>query len=197
RINTAVDAISDSGVASTEQMAITAPYWVKLERDIAGNFNGYYSSDGVNWQPMTWNPQYVTMSSVVYIGLALTSHDNSTICKAIISDVRISGNVSPLWASQDIGIPSNDAEPLYVAVSNAAGTSAVVVHDDPDAATIDTWTEWVIPLQAFAEKGINLTDVDRIAIGLGTRGNTTAPGGSGRIFIDDIRLYRSREAAEQ
>ncbi|MHC4326299.1 MAG: LamG domain-containing protein, partial [Planctomycetota bacterium] len=38
RINTAVDAISDTSVASTEQMAITAPYWVKLERDIAGNF---------------------------------------------------------------------------------------------------------------------------------------------------------------
>jgi len=72
----------------------------------------------------------------------------------------------------------------------------VVVYDVPAAAQIDTWTEWVIPLQAFADKGIVLTDVDRITIGLGNRDNMTIPGGSGKIFIDDIRLYRPKEAAE-
>ena len=196
RINAAVDAVSDTGVATTEQMAITAPYWVKLERDISGNFRGYYSSNGTNWQPMAWNPQYISMISSVYIGLVLTSHNNSAACEAKFSNVRITGTVGPQWTNQDIGILSNDAEPLYVAVSNAAGPAAVVVHDEPDAATIDTWTEWVIPLQAFADQDINLTDVDRIAIGLGTRGNMTEPGGSGKMFFDDIRLYRSREAVE-
>jgi len=83
-----------------------------------------------------------------------------------------------------------------VAVSNSAGTPAVVVHDDPAAANIDTWTEWVIPLQAFADQGINLSNVDEIAIGLGTQGNMTIPGGSGKMYFDDIRLYQSREAAE-
>jgi len=98
-----------------------------------------------------------------------------------------------LWFHGDL---NNSAEPLYVAVSNIAGTPAVVVHDDPAAATIDTWTEWIIPLQAFADQGIVLTNVDRIAIGLGTKGNMTIPGGSGKMFFDDIRLYRPREAAE-
>ena len=65
-----------------------------------------------------------------------------------------------------------------------------MVYDDPDAAQIDTWIEWVIPLQAFADQGIVLTNVDRIAIGLGTRGNITIPGGSGKMFFDDIRLNR-------
>ena len=195
RMNADIDAISDSGVASTEQTAITAPYWVKLERDIAGNFRGYYSSDGVNWQPMTWNSQYITMSSNVYIGLALTSHDNSTACEAKFSNVTMTGTVGPQWANQDIGIASNAAEPMYVAVSNSAGTPAVVVHNDPAATTIDTWTEWVIPLQSFADQGINLTNVDRIAIGLGTQGNMTIPGGSGKMYFDDIRLYQTREAA--
>jgi hypothetical protein len=87
----------------------------------------------------------------------------------------------------------NDAEPLYVAVSNSAGMPAVVVHDDPDAATIDTWTEWIIPLQTLADQGIVLTDVDRIAIGLGTKGNITIPGGWGKMVFDDIRLYRLAE----
>jgi hypothetical protein len=36
--------------------------------------------------------------------------------------------------------------------------------------------------------------MDRIAIGLGTWGNQTAPGGSGKMYFDDIRLYRPRTA---
>ena len=37
------------------------------------------------------------------------------------------------------------------------------------------------------------TDVDKIAIGLGAKGNITVPGGSGKMFFDDIRLYRPEE----
>jgi len=196
RIDTAIDAISDTSVVSTQQTAITAPYWVKLERDIGGTFRAYYSANGSTWTSMTWNPQYITMSSNVYVGLALTSHNAGETCEAKFSNVTITGTAGPQWTNQDIGIESNDAEPLYVAVSNSAGTPSVVVHDDPAAATIDTWTEWVIPLQAFADQGITLTDVDRIAIGLGTQGNMTIPGGSGKMYFDDIRLYRSREAVE-
>jgi hypothetical protein len=196
RSDTDIDATSDTSVATAEQIAITAPYWVKLERDIAGNFRGYYSDNGSNWTPMSWNPRNISMSSNIYIGLALTSHNAGATCQAQFSNVMITGTVSGQWTNQDIGIANNDSEPLYVAVSNSTGTTAVAVHDEPAAATIDTWTEWIIPLQVFADQGINLTDVDRIAIGLGTRGNITVPGGSGKMFFDDIRLYRSREAAE-
>ena len=94
------------------------------------------------------------------------------------------------------GDSNNDAEPLYAAVSNSAGEPAVVVYDDPAATQIKVWTEWVISLQDLADKGIDLTDVDRIAIGVGTRGNETTPGGAGKMYIDDIRLYQTREAAE-
>jgi len=86
----------------------------------------------------------------------------------------------------------NDAEPLYVAASNSTGTPAVVVHDNPAAAQINKWTQWIIPLQTFADQGIDLTNVDNIAIGLGTQGKTTVPGGSGKMYFDDIRLYRPR-----
>ena len=137
------------------------------------------------------------MTSNVYIGLALTSHEAAITCEAVFSNVTTTGSVSGQWANQDIGIESNDAEPLYVAVSNATGQPAVVVNDDPTAAQVDTWTEWVIPLQAFADQGIVLTNVDRIAIGLGTKGNMTTPGGSGKMFFDDARLYGPREAAAE
>ena len=87
------------------------------------------------------------------------------------------------------GNSANAAEPLYVAVSNAAGAPAVIANDSADAAKAIAWTEWVIPLHAFADQGINLTNVAQIAIGLGSTGGASA-GGSGTMFIDDIRLYR-------
>jgi len=192
RTDTDIAATSDTSVVTTAQTAIIAPYWVKLERDVAGNFRGYYSANGSTWTSMSWNPQNISMSSNVYVGLALTAHNANATCEAQFSNVTITGTVSQQWASQDIGIASNDAEPLYVAVSNSTGNPVVVVNEDANAATIGTWTEWVIPLSAFADQGIVLTNVDRIAIGLGTRGNQTVPGGSGKMFFDDIRLYRPR-----
>jgi hypothetical protein len=79
---------------------------------------------------------------------------------------------------------------LYAAIANSAGAPAVVANDDPSAATVNTWRQWTIPLQAFADQGINLSNVDKIAIGLGTTGNAAASGGSGTLYIDDIRLYQ-------
>ncbi|MHC4324618.1 MAG: LamG domain-containing protein [Planctomycetota bacterium] len=95
------------------------------------------------------------------------------------------------------GILNNDAEALYVAIANNTGAAAIVVHDNPAAALIGAWTEWVIPLQSFADQGIILTDVDRIAIGVGTQGNITTPGGAGKMYFDDIRLYRLIEATTE
>ncbi|HUT47238.1 MAG TPA: LamG domain-containing protein [Sedimentisphaerales bacterium] len=173
---------------NTDTGSITTPYWVKLERSISGLFTASHSANGSTWTVQ--GTETISMGANVYVGLALTSHDAALTCQAVFSNVMTTATVGQQWAHQDIGIASNAAEPLYVAVSNSAGTPAVVVHDDPAAAQIDTWTEWVIPLQAFADQGIVLTNVDRIAIGLGTRGNTTIPGGSGKMYFDDIRLYR-------
>jgi hypothetical protein len=168
---------------------VTAPQWVKIERTISGMFTASYSANGTAWTPIG-TPQSIQMNANVYIGLALTAHDATLTCQAVFSDVTTTGNITGQWTNQDIGIASNDAEPLYVAVSNKTGQPAVVVHDNPDAAQIDVWTRWVIPLQDLADQGIILTDVDRIALGLGTRGNTTVSGGSGKMFFDDIRLER-------
>ena len=88
------------------------------------------------------------------------------------------------------GRSANAAEPLYAAISNAAGAAAGVAHDNSIAAKTGTWKQWRIPLQAFADQGINLTNVDKLAIGLGSKGGA-AVGGSGTMYIDDIRLYRA------
>jgi len=184
---------TDTASFSTNQTGLAAPYWVKLERDAAGNFTASASANGTTWQSIsTAIPQGIPMSSVVYVGLALTSHDAALTCQAKFSGVTMTGAVSGQWTHQDIGIASNAAEPLYIAVSNTAGQPAVVVHPDPAAATLSTWTEWVIPLQKFTDQGVNLANVDKLAIGLGTRGNMTTPGGSGKMYFDDIHLYQPR-----
>ncbi|MBL7186878.1 MAG: LamG domain-containing protein [Phycisphaerae bacterium] len=86
------------------------------------------------------------------------------------------------------GDPCNVAEQMYVAVTG--GASAVVYNDDPNLIT-DTWTQWIIPLQTLTDQGVNLANVTRIALGFGTRGNTSTPGSSGVVFFDEIRLRRT------
>ena len=136
------------------------------------------------------------MGSNIYIGLALTSHNTALTCEAKLSGVQTTGTVTGQWQSQDIGISSNSAEAMYVAVGNSTGAPAIVNYDDPAATLIDVWTEWVIDLNLLADQGVNLADVDNISIGLGDRSNPQ-PGGSGTIYIDDIRLYGPRAAAEE
>jgi len=91
-------------------------------------------------------------------------------------------NTLTIWFRGD---SANTAETLYVAVNG----SAVVNHDNPDAAQINRWAEWNIDLQAFADHGVNLSNVNMLALGLGNKKNPVA-GGSGTMFFDDIRLYR-------
>ena len=96
--------------------------------------------------------------------------------------------VLSLWLR---GTSGNAADPVYVAVSNPAGPPAVVANNDPEAATVTTWKEWRISLQTLADQGISLTDVDKIAIGVGIQSGMATVGGTGTIYIDDIRLYRA------
>ena len=66
----------------------------------------------------------------------------------------------------------------------------MVTNGDANAAVTDVWTEWQIDLSEFASQGVNLADVDKIAIGLGATGDPAAAGGSGTVFVDDITLLR-------
>ena len=48
----------------------------------------------------------------------------------------------------------------------------------------------MIPLQTIADQGITLTNVDKMAIGLGSKAGMAVVGGTGTMYIDDIALYR-------
>jgi len=117
------------------------------------------------------------------------SYDNNFM----YSEVSITLVYPRDWTEEGVGVlslwfygdASNAAERMYVALNG----SATVYHDNPDAALIEEWTEWTIDLQEFAAQGVNLANVNTIAIGFGDKNNLQA-GGSGLVFFDDIRLYR-------
>jgi len=162
---------------------VRAPQWVRLTR--SGNtFTGEYSANGIVWKPV--GSVTIPMLADVYIGLCLTSHNVNTMGTANFSNVTINGTAAGDWLSSDIGIESNIAEPMYVVLQDSAGNGTVVKHPDPAASAIGSWTEWSIPLTDFT--GVNLQTVKKMIIGVGDRTNT-APGGSGTLYIDDIRLY--------
>ena len=90
-------------------------------------------------------------------------------------------NTLTIWFRGDFG---NTAETLYVALNG----NARVDNDNPDAALTGSWTQWNISLQAFADQGVNLTNVTSITLGLGS-----VTGGTGMLYFDDIRLYAPEE----
>jgi fibronectin type 3 domain-containing protein len=66
----------------------SAPCWVELVR--SGNtITGYRSPDGVTWTPQGTNT--ITMTSTVYVGLALTSHDSVNLATAAFDNVTAPG----------------------------------------------------------------------------------------------------------
>jgi len=95
-------------------------------------------------------------------------------------------NAVSLWFR---GTGGNGEAPLYVAIADNAGKAGVVVNPDPAAVQTANWTEWKVALSDFADAGVSLTAVRKIAIGVGNR---TAPAadGSGVIYVDDVRVVK-------
>jgi len=180
-----MNAISDSAVATAEQIAMREPNWVKIER-VGNDFNGYYSTDGVTWTAMAWNPQTLNMTGNVYVGLALTSHSAGNPAVAEFSGIQTTGGVSGAWQVAEIGDaphPSNTAADVYVTLQDSLGRVATVSY--PDGATAAEWTQWDISLADFA--GINPAAVKKMSIGVGNPSAAT-PDGAGMILVDEIRV---------
>jgi hypothetical protein len=173
--------IGDALATVATEDAITAPYWVRLTR--SGNtFTGERSPDGKNWEIM--GTVDLIMQVDTYVGLCLAGGNANVTCTAEFSNVTTSGTGD--WQSQDIGITSNTAEPMYIVLEDNAGNSAVVNNSDPNATTLDTYTQWTIPLTDFTN--VNPQAIKKMVIGVGDRTNPQL-GGAGDLYIDDIGIY--------
>jgi hypothetical protein len=183
------DTSSDSETASDEQMAVAAPNWLKIERS-GDTINAYYATDetGTNWIAVSGNPQEVPMVESAYIGVAVCSHATDVYTVAEFTDIATTGAVSGDWTAEAVGVeqPVNNPESMYVKVTDSTNQSATVVHENAAATQMGTWTQWDISLNAL--NGLNLSNIKSLTIGVG---DGSSAGGTGLIYVDEIRLTRS------
>jgi hypothetical protein len=193
---------------------VRGPLWIFTTGAflIVDDFEGYTDDDAAGeaiWQ--TWIDGFGVPDNGSQVGNLLPPYAEQTIVHGGAQSMPLlytnEGGVTNSEASMTLTAPrdwtqagvaelslwfrgssGNATDPLYTAISNAAGAPAIVAYDGEATAASSRWTEWRIALQAFADQGINLTNVDKIAIGLGSKAGAAA-GGSGTMYIDDIRLY--------
>ncbi len=102
---------------------LSAPYWVKLVR--SGNiFTGYRSPDGVTWTPQGTNT--FTMTSTVYVGLALTSHNSSSLGTAAFDNVTVPGWPTPPAAPTGLTATAGNAQVGLIWSASATATNYYV-----------------------------------------------------------------------
>ncbi|MEA3227025.1 MAG: hypothetical protein U9Q07_13825, partial [Planctomycetota bacterium] len=96
------------------------------------------------------------------------------------------------WTENDVntltlsfrGQLDNAPERMYIALNG----SAMVYHDNPNASQLPYWTGWNVELSAFADQGVDITNVNTLSIGFGDPAVPGQAGGSGKMYFDDIRL---------
>jgi formylglycine-generating enzyme required for sulfatase activity len=150
-----------------------------------------YDNDG-----MVFNPCTMTYDARPYL-----------YSKAEAQIAALPSGIGPNWNPCDTtllvlnfyGQPDNvvdEVDPLWVELKDTAGNSAKAVYgdgegEDPQHLIEQSWHEWVIDMADFTEDGVDVTDLASVAIGVGWEG-ATAPGGSGTLYFDEIRLATSR-----
>ncbi len=170
--------------------------WVKLTRT-GDVFTAQYSPDGKTWTDIrNGNGQIgsmkIAMTSSVYIGLCVTSSDPGLPATAVFSDIGTTGDVTGDWQVAAIGgdwQTRNALQKLYVRIEDIAGKYASVVYPDVEVVLATEWQKWHIALAEVRAAGVDVAAVQKMVIGVGDR-NNPKPGGTGRIYIDDIRLTK-------
>jgi len=188
------------------------PLWSFTTADflVVEDFEDYTDNDAANeaiWQ--TWADGYGVPENGSLISYELPPYAERTVVHGGLQSMPFMYDVDGKYAEAtmtlvyprdwtEAGVDTltvwfhgnlvNGVAPMYIALNGGAA----VYHDDPAATQIHAWASWKIPLQAFADQGVNLADVNTIAIGFGTKGpgSPGAAGGQGTVYFDDIRLTR-------
>lgn len=87
------------------------------------------------------------------------------------------------------GKPTNVPDHLHITLEDDAGNVVTVVHPDAGVVRLSRWLRWDIPLADLAAAGLDVTAIRKMDIGIGSPDNPQ-PGGSGIIYIDDIRVIK-------
>jgi beta-glucanase (GH16 family) len=84
-------ATTGGSTAHTAGAAVAVPYWVRLIR-VGNVFTSYASADGLSWTQIGIS-ETITMTAQVYVGLAVTSHKNSTLSTVELDNVSVTTSI--------------------------------------------------------------------------------------------------------
>jgi hypothetical protein len=164
----------------------------------------YYDNDGtITWLPDLYGedpyynytaPKYSEVSAAIDDAARLSS-PNPPFDPAAQDSLGIDRDLSgyTLLRVPVYGDPANTlaaSEKLYVGLRDGDGTEVTIYNPDPNIIKLLGWQDWYIRLSNFPAQNANLdlTNIARIYIGIGVRGNNAFNGGRGAVFFDDIQL---------
>ena len=175
---------------------LVIPHWIRLTRS-GDTFTAERSTDGENWEQLG-DPAIVMMGQTVYIGMAVSAgqpNEEMLVNISTFKHLAIDGTVEqpgPLEKVLDIGMLANSSEEMYLIIEDSAGNSAVITNPEGNIATrAANWISWQVKLSEAVNQGVDLANVRMLKIGIGSKLAPSA-GGTGKMFIDDIRLYLSQ-----
>lgn len=143
--------VSGGQCGSTSLGGVTAPIWVKLAR-VGTNFTAAYSSNGVQWTSL--GSIGIAMNNAARAGLAVTAHNNSTLCLSSFDHVATGVPSAPTsltafggngWVA--LNWDSSPAAASYnVKRSNISGGPYGVLGNQTATSAVDTavvnWSTW-------------------------------------------------------
>ena len=107
---------NDGGSCNNNTTGGSAPYWVKLVCS-GTTFTGYCSPNGTAWTQL--GSTTLTNVTTAYIGLAVTSHNNSSLCTAKFDNVSAPGWPPPLLTVTAIAASSSQVNLTWNTLTNA------------------------------------------------------------------------------
>jgi hypothetical protein len=145
---------SKAGGGTTNSITLTghtAPQWLRINRT-ANSFAAYRSDDGSSWTPVG-TAQAINMATNVTLGLAVTSHNDGTLCTSTQDNVTATVNVSSNFNAWLLG--------YGLTGSNALDTA------DPEGDGVVNLKEYALGLNPTLAN-VNPLKLDQVSLG----GNT-------------------------
>lgn len=144
---------TNGGTAAGENGATTtlpgAPGWIRCVRS-GDTFSGYYSTNGTSWTQVGAS-QSVVMGATIYVGMAVTSHADGTLCTGVFDSVEVSA--VPSGTERYLIQISSNASPTASRMSLSLGASglwrATGRRLDSDGATVAEDIDLVVPERVY------------------------------------------------
>jgi hypothetical protein len=119
-----------NGTTSTTASSGTSaiPGWIRLQR-VGNTFTSFTSTNGTSWTPIAGTTS-VTMANPVYVGLAVTSHNDGVIAAGAFDNVTITGRAPA---------PPAGTARIYIEAEDGTLSSPLRLDADPTASNARYW----------------------------------------------------------